>query len=132
MDKNAAQILQNAKMVIENQEAKIAELKKFASELNHHKLAFDIARRVSESQEPEEFFETMEMLLSKPHEDLQKRAEVLSVMDPRAALDLGSPVSDKEADAGASNRGATHPVLTPGPGRREAMRQAINGITQTD
>ena len=105
MDKEAAQLLENARAVIKKQADQISSLQKTASSLLHHKLAYDIAVRMD--VDPEEFSDTVDQLLSKTPEDLQKRAEVLSVMDPKSVLDLGTPVTNKEGSSGASAHGGS-------------------------
>lgn len=92
MEKKAVDLLRQAEQTMSKQTAEIEKLRKQHQKLAVHKLAFDVAAAmlVKEQIEDSDFYSTVEQLKERPVEDLQKRAEILSVMDPSKDLALGN------------------------------------------
>jgi len=90
MDKNATELLKNAKIVIGSQNDQIKKQGEELSSLRRFKLAFDItAGLIAKDQvDPADFQERVLELSEKKAEDLLKKAELLSIESPD--LELGT------------------------------------------
>ena len=107
MDKTAQELLKQAQNLMATQSEEIKDLREKNSELSILKMAYDVAgvMLVKESIDESAFQETVEDLRQRPLEDLQKRAEILQVIDPTKDLVLG----DIDERTGSSDKTGSSP-----------------------
>jgi len=125
-----AELLKTAQETIKKLTDEVSKTNKIASDLWHHKLAFDVTVAMLDKEQIAEsdFLSTVRKLESHPSEDLQKRADILKVVDPNVVLDIGSI---KDADNGPAEAASYRGALPETPSSIAARQNIIHKLIST-
>lgn len=132
MDKKALDLLKQAETTMQKQSGEIKKLREQHQDLAVHKLAFDVtaAMLAKEQIEESDFYPTVEQLKDRPVKDLQKRAEILSVMDPSKDLALGDVDTRQDGRDGAATPESRTSETSPSKEATDVGRGMIDSILE--
>jgi len=113
----------------------VTKLREQLTERNVLKVAYDVtvAMQTKEQIEDSDFYETVEQLRQRPIDDLQKRAEILSVIDTSMDLALGEiDVREDGVDKNGSPSGSHISEATPSVEATDAGRSIIDSYLNSN